>query len=448
MEVYSSVVVLVVLGSAFCFANNTDEISASAPQQCSEVKGLDNTITCMAMNTLNRLQTITSRDNIKILPGVELTSEISANEREAGQHRSLELPASIEDKFSKIFDMMLGVMNNLFTGRTLKVKIPENTSNALMRSFVEGRGKMKKFMGPLMMALGAKMIAVVPIMLGGLAIFAAKALLISKLAITVALVVGIQYLFSNGGGNFFGKLGQNAWGNFGGGSFGGHGGFGYAPAWNNGGWNGGASQSYPYARSMDDNPLEKVYETCVDDVKCAEEKVINLIDDYDTKPSVEMLDGVLTINKVGEELPVVNNEGALDRAVRYLSNHELKFKLPLNSRNGRSLLSETRSSKLKKIILPILLLLKLKAAIVIPIVLSVIALVAFKGLGAGLIALALSGATAFKSSLEGHSSKKVSFEVVPPHWSRAGLAPSGPAGVIPASFLQEWPIHGYQTMPQ
>lgn len=111
-------------------------------------------------------------------------------------------------------------------------------------------------------------------------------------------------------------------------------------------------------------------------------------------------------------------------------------------------ITETRSSKLKKIILPILLLLKLKAAIVIPIVLSVIALVAFKGLGAGLIALALSGATAFKSSLEGHSSKKVSFEVVPPHWSRAGLAPSGPAGVIPASFLQEWPIHGYQTMPQ
>lgn len=65
---------------------------------------------------------------------------------------------------------------------------------------------MKKFMGPLMMALGAKMIAVVPIMLGGLAIFAAKALLVSKLAITVALVVGIQYLFSNGGGNFFGKV--------------------------------------------------------------------------------------------------------------------------------------------------------------------------------------------------------------------------------------------------
>lgn len=91
--------------------------------------------------------------------------------------------------------------------------------------------------------------------------------------------------------------------------------------------------------------------------------------------------------------------------------------------------------------LPLLLLLKLKAVILIPIVLSVIALVAFKGLGAGLIALALSGATAFKSVLEGHhSSKKVSFEVIPPHWSRAGYA-SAPA----AAVVQE--LYPYQTIP-
>lgn len=92
----------------------------------------------MTMNTLNKLQTITSRDNIKILPGVELTSEIPANERVTGQQRSLELPVTAEDKMTKIFEMMLSVMNNLFTGRTLKVKIPENTSNTLMRSFEEG----------------------------------------------------------------------------------------------------------------------------------------------------------------------------------------------------------------------------------------------------------------------------------------------------------------------
>lgn len=104
------------------------------------------------------------------------------------------------------------------------------------------------------------------------------------------------------------------------------------------------------------------------------------------------------------------------------------------------MVAETRSGKFKKMLLPILLLLKLKAIILIPIVLSAIALVAFKGLGAGLIALALSGATAFKSVLEGHQAKKVSFEVIPPHWSRAGYASA------PAAIFQE--VYPYQTIPQ
>lgn len=58
---------------------------------------------------------------------------------------------------------------------------------------------MKKLTGPLMMALGAKMIAIIPIMLGGLALFAAKALIISKVAFVLAIILGAQYLFTNGG---------------------------------------------------------------------------------------------------------------------------------------------------------------------------------------------------------------------------------------------------------
>lgn len=107
-----------------------------------------------------------------------------------------------------------------------------------------------------------------------------------------------------------------------------------------------------------------------------------------------------------------------------------------------------RSSKIKKILLPILLLLKLKAAIVIPAILSAIALVAFKGLGASLIALAISGATGLKSLLEHHTSSKFTYEVVPQisssHWSRTGLDPTNvaqhPAGLAPLAS-------GYHTIP-
>lgn len=56
-----------------------------------------------------------------------------------------------------------------------------------------------------MMALGAKMIAIIPIMLGGLALFAAKALIISKVAFVLAIILGAQYLISNGG-NFFNRV--------------------------------------------------------------------------------------------------------------------------------------------------------------------------------------------------------------------------------------------------
>lgn len=89
--------------------------------------------------------------------------------------------------------------------------------------------------------------------------------------------------------------------------------------------------------------------------------------------------------------------------------------------------TEARSSKLKKIIIPVLLLLKLKAAIVIPAILSVVALMAFNGLGVGLMALTISGALGLKSLLEGYQGgSKLTYEVVPqlasPHWNRAGVA--------------------------
>ncbi|XP_074031316.1 DUF1676 domain-containing protein Osi15 isoform X2 [Leptinotarsa decemlineata] len=86
---------------------------------------------------------------------------------------------------------------------------------------------------------------------------------------------------------------------------------------------------------------------------------------------------------------------------------------------------EGRSKRLRKIILPILLLLKLKAAIIIPIILSFISLVAFKGLGVGITALAIAGATGLKSLLEHHGPSKISYEVLPQvvtsQWSRSSV---------------------------
>jgi hypothetical protein len=56
-------------------------------------------------------------------------------------------------------------------------------------------------------------------------------------------------------------------------------------------------------------------------------------------------------------------------------------------------------TKLKRIILPLLLALKLKAIIILPIIVTLIGLIGIKGLGAGFLALLLSGAVALKALL-------------------------------------------------
>ncbi|CAH0555714.1 unnamed protein product [Brassicogethes aeneus] len=172
-------------------------------------------------------------------------------------------------------------------------------------------------------------------------------------------------------------------------------------------------------------------------VGCVEEELIDYVNNLENKP-VPFLGNYVVLEK-NEELieSARDGEDFISRCIRYLANHTLKFKIP--SEQARTVLEESRSSKLKKIVLPILLLLKLKAAIIIPAVLSVIALVAFKGLGVGLIALAISGATGLKSLLE-HQSSKFTYEVVPqiapqPVWSRSG--------VEPFTTLPQ----GYHTMP-
>jgi hypothetical protein len=80
---------------------------------------------------------------------------------------------------------------------------------------------------------------------------------------------------------------------------------------------------------------------------------------------------------------------------------------------------------LKKIILPLLVLLKLKAIIVISLILTAVAFTAFSGLGVSLMALTIATAVGLKNLLEGHQSTKLTYEFVPqvvsPYWSRAGI---------------------------
>ncbi|CAB0043821.1 unnamed protein product [Trichogramma brassicae] len=65
--------------------------------------------------------------------------------------------------------------------------------SALMNGF-NGRGKMKKMMGMMMMGMAMKMAAMIPIAMGVLFLLAGKALIISKIALVLSMIIGLKKL--------------------------------------------------------------------------------------------------------------------------------------------------------------------------------------------------------------------------------------------------------------
>lgn len=67
---------------------------------------------------------------------------------------------------------------------------------------------MKKMLGPIIMAVGAKLVAIIPLVLGGIAFLAVKALIVSKIAFILAAVLAVQKLFGGSSGYSSSILGK------------------------------------------------------------------------------------------------------------------------------------------------------------------------------------------------------------------------------------------------
>lgn len=147
---------------------------------------------------------------------------------------------SSEDRTGRLIDMAMQAAVDFFSTHNLSVKVPTETTQDIARSIEEGRGKLKKIAGPFIMAVGAKLITIIPLALGALALLTFKAVVISKIALLLALFIGASKMF---GGN---KLGQTGIGGY------------NANQWSgNNGWSSGSA--YPYARSLSE-AQEMAYE--------------------------------------------------------------------------------------------------------------------------------------------------------------------------------------------
>ncbi|KAF7279546.1 DUF1676 domain-containing protein Osi15 [Rhynchophorus ferrugineus] len=176
--------------------------------------------------------------------------------------------------------------------------------------------------------------------------------------------------------------------------------------------------------------------SCSDSITCGEQQLSSYLKTLEDTPSIPVLGDTIVLEKdqsFGDEVGE-GKEDIVDRSVRFLTSRSLKIKFP--AEEARTLTADARGKKhkIRKYILPLLLVLKLKAAIILPILLSVIALVSFKGFGLSLAALAVAGTSALKNLLQPSGSKIEVVSAPIGHWKRSGFI----EGVIPETYQYEY----------
>jgi len=161
---------------------------------------------------------------------------------------------------------------------------------------------------------------------------------------------------------------------------------------------------------------------------CLKERALRFLDQQDG--DVKITDGIALVKTeqvatgrsfTENELPAEPEQREaeidsliVDRVARFLSSHTLQFRIPKESiRDMQRSLEEARGKKkkAKKVLLPLLLLLKLKAAALLPLALGALALIAFKALIIGKLALLISGIIGLKKLLESKGGSQ-SYEIV------------------------------------
>ncbi|KAJ8709506.1 hypothetical protein PYW08_009510 [Mythimna loreyi] len=116
--------------------------------------------------------------------------------------------------------------------RTVQLTLPKVSGEALNKGVEEGRGKMKKMMGMMMMGGAMKMMAMIPLAIAGLFVLAGKALIVSKIALLLSGIMLLKKLMSAKSG---------------GGGGGGHESHGWSSGGSSGGWDRRAYDELPYS---------------------------------------------------------------------------------------------------------------------------------------------------------------------------------------------------------
>nr|XP_018896560.1 PREDICTED: uncharacterized protein LOC109030184 [Bemisia tabaci] len=103
---------------------------------------------------------------------------------------------SEEQKDTTLNSMLLDRVSRFMNSHTIKISLPKLSSEDLSRSLEEARGKSKKQMSMIMMAIAMKAMMLIPLAIGALFLLAGKAFIISKIALVLALIITLKKLLS------------------------------------------------------------------------------------------------------------------------------------------------------------------------------------------------------------------------------------------------------------
>ncbi|XP_059488905.1 uncharacterized protein LOC132204424 [Neocloeon triangulifer] len=191
MKVHAATLLL--LGTLAALAAAQDPLDAAYRfvQAC----GPQDLSMCLKQRALNFVDDALSKGDIPILSGVTLLQTANPSERTGKEVN--DIPRNDENPEAHVESLLIDRVARFFSTHTLQVKVPDDTISDLKRSIEEGRKKKKKFLLPFLLALKLKAVALVPLVLGAIALLALKALVVGKIALALSALIGLQKLLAN-----------------------------------------------------------------------------------------------------------------------------------------------------------------------------------------------------------------------------------------------------------
>ncbi|XP_060807041.1 uncharacterized protein LOC132903265 [Amyelois transitella] len=146
---------------------------------------------CLKRKLAKALTRIAKSDELSLLSGVTIVKDMDVAEEKVAEEA---VPRGLDEGSldNLIMDKIIGFMRT----HTVQVKFP---GSELQSETEEGRSRRKK-LAPLLvipLLIGGML---VPLAFGALALLAGKALIVSKLALVLAGIIGLKKLLSNSGG--------------------------------------------------------------------------------------------------------------------------------------------------------------------------------------------------------------------------------------------------------